>query len=258
MVNCYLSILLIFSITIFIGCGNGSEEDQIIIKQGDIFGTVIDKETGQPIKGASVQIAGKTTQTDNNGKYMIKSIPTSDKLEIIVTATDYQEYKDSFSFKQELLSYNVSLIPSKSPYAPINLILDSISANIASLDGNKIPDIQANFSKSYVASNSDATIFGVIAGVVPANYDAIPKSIETIIDKYTKIEFKFVNRDIKIDGDNASVLMRIKIKAQTKPPDAADYDIEASGKINFKKENDVWKITYWELIEFFKFEQNPI
>ncbi len=243
---------------IFIGCGDESGEEQIIIKQGDIFGTVTDKETGQPIKGASVQIAGRTTQTDDNGKYMINSIPTSDKIEITVNAPDYQEYKDSFSFKQELLSYNVSLIPVKSPTVPINLILDSLSINIASLDRNKIPDIQANFSKNYVASNSDATIFGVIAGVVPANYNEIPKSVETIIDKYTKIEFKFVDRNVKIDGDNASVLMRIKIKAQTKPPDPADYDIEASGKINFKKENDSWKIVYWELIEFFKFEQNPI
>lgn len=254
----YLSILPIFIIIILIGCGNESDEEQIIVKQGDIFGTVTDKETGQPVKGATVQIANKITQTDDNGKYMINSIPTSDKIEIIVTAPDYQEYKGSFSFKQELLSYNVSLIPIKSPTLPISLILDSMGINISSLDAKKIPDIQANFSKSYVASNSDATVFGIIAGVVPANYDAIPKSIETIIEKYTKIEFLFANRDIKINGDNASVLMRIKIKAQTKPPNAADYDIEASGKIDFKNENGNWKITYWELIEFFKFEQNPI
>ncbi|MGB9596605.1 MAG: carboxypeptidase regulatory-like domain-containing protein [Candidatus Poribacteria bacterium] len=258
MIKYFLFILLIFNTIIFISCGGDSEEKQIIIEQGDIFGIVTDKETGQPIKGATVQIANKTAQTDDNGRYMINSIPISDKIEITVKASDYQEYKDIFSFKQELLSYNISLIPLKSPTVPINFILDSIGADITSLDAKKIPDIQANFSKSYVASNSDATIFGVIAGVVPANYDAIPKSIETIIDKYTKIEFKFVNRDIKIDGDNASVLMRIKIKAQTKPPDAADYDIEASGKIDFKKENDNWKITFWELIEFFKFEQNPI
>lgn len=258
MIKHFLSILLIFCTIILIGCGSQSEEERIVIKQGDIFGIVTDKETGQPIKGAIIQIADRTTQTDDNGKYMIKSIPTSDKLEIIVRANNYQEYKDSFSFKQELLSYNVSLIPFESPSVPINLILDSLSANIASLDIKKIPDIHSNFSKSYVASNNDATIFGIIAGVVPPNYDAVPKSIETIIDKYTKIEFKFVNRDIKIDGNNASVLMRIKIKAQTKPPNASDYDIEASGEIDFKKENGNWKITYWELIEFFKFEQKPI
>jgi hypothetical protein len=52
--------------------------------------------------------------------------------------------------------------------------------------------------------------------------------------------------------------MRIEIKAQTKPPDPMDYDIVANGKMNFKKENDGWKIAFWELIEFLKFEQNPV
>lgn len=258
MKNYALPILLILNIFFIIGCGNDSEEKPIIVQQGDIFGTVVDKETGQPIEGATVQIGAKATQTDDKGKYMLKSIPTFDTLEIIVTATDYQEYKDSFSFKQELFSYDISLIPNKSPSIPIIAVLDSLSKNIEALDVSKIPDIQSLFSKDYVASNSDATIFGVVAGVVPANFDAIPKTIETIAGKYTRLSFKFNDRDIKVEVDTASVLMRIEIKAQTKPPNASDFDIEASGKMDFKKENDDWKITFWELIEFFKFEQIPI
>lgn len=253
-----LAILLILNVLAIIGCGSDSEEKPAIVEQGDIFGTVIDKETGLPIKNASVQIGGKTSQTDDKGKYTIESIPTSDNLKIVVTATDYAEYNDSLSLKQDFLSYDIALIPNISPSVPIIFVLDSLSEDIGSLDEGKTAEIQSCFSKDYVASNSAATVFGILAGVIPANYDAIPQAMKTVSGKYTKLTVKFTNRDIKVGVDTASVLMYVEIKAQTKPPDPMDYDIVASGKMYFKKENDGWKITFWELIEFPKFAQNPI
>ncbi|MEK7398731.1 MAG: carboxypeptidase regulatory-like domain-containing protein [Candidatus Poribacteria bacterium] len=255
----FLTILLILNLlTIIVGCGSDSEEKSVVIEQGDIFGTVIDKETGLPIKDASVQIDGKTSQTDDKGKYTIRSVPTSDSLKIVVTATDYAEYNNSLSLKQELLSYDIALIPNKSPFVPVIAILDSLSKDIGSLDEKKIPDIQSHFSKDYVAGNDDATIFGIFAGVIPPNYDEIPKTMKNICNKYTKLEFKFENPDVKIEGDNALVLMRIAIKAQTKAPDPKDWDIVADGKIIFKKQDNDWKMIFWGLIQFVKFEEKPL
>ena len=254
----FLAILLILNILTIISCGSDSEEKSVVIEQGDVFGIVIDKETGLPIKDASVQIGGKTAQTDDKGKYIIKSIPTSDNLKIIVTAKDYTEYSDSLSLKQELLSYDIALIPNKSPSVPVIAILDSLSKDIGSLDEKKIPDIQSRFSKDYVAGNDDATIFGVLAGVIPPNYDEIPKTMKNIDNKYTKLEFNFENPDVKIEGDTALVLMRIAIKAQTKAPDPKDWDIVADGKITFKKQDNDWKMILWGLVQFLKFEEKPL
>jgi ketosteroid isomerase-like protein len=254
----FLTILLILNIFTIIGCGSDSEEKPVIVEQGDIFGTVIDKETGLPIKDASVQIGGKASQTDDKGKYTIKSVPASDSLKIVVTATDYAEYNNSFSLKQELLSYDVALIPNKSPYVPIIAILDSLSKEIGSLDEKKIPDMQSHFSKDYVAGNDAATLFGIFAGVIPPSYDEIPKTMNNICNKYTTLEFKFENPNVKIEGDTALVLARIAIKAQTKAPGPKDWDIVADGKITFKKQDNDWKMIFWGLIEFVKFEEKPL
>jgi hypothetical protein len=254
----FLATLLIFNLLAIVGCGSDSEEEPAIIKQGDIFGTVIDKETGLPIKGASVDIGGKTSQTDDKGKYTIKSVPTSDSLKIVVTAADYAEYSNSLSLKQELLSYDISLIPNKSPAVPVIAILNSLSKDIGSLDEKKIPDIQSHFSKDYAAGKDEATIFGIFAGVIPPNYDEIPKTMKNIDNKYTKLEFNFENPDVKIEGDTATILMRIAIKAQTKAPDPKDWDIVADGKIIFKKQDNDWKMIFWGLVQFVKFEEKPL
>jgi len=256
---CIPSFLLILSLLLIVGCGGDSNNNTVVVQQGDIFGTVKNKETGVPIKGASVQIGAKMIQTDDNGKYMLKEIPFSNNLEIVVTAQEYKEYHDFVSLQQELLSFDVKLIPTQSPSTQILTVLSSISKDIESLDATKIPDIQSHFSKTYVAGDDEATAFGIFAGVVPPDYKSIPDIIDNIIKKYTKLSFEFVNPDVQFSGDSASIIMRFMVNAETKPPDPKKWEIVIDGKMTFQKQDNSWKVTFWGLISpFIKFVENPI
>lgn len=254
-----LSFFTILSLLLIIGCGSDSNNAPATFQQGDIFGTVTDKDTGTPIKGASVQIDTKIVQTDEKGKYIIKEMPFSDKYEIIVTAKEYKEYRDFVSLQQEFLSFDVKLISLQSPSTPILTALDTISKDIESLDAEKIPEVQSFFSKTYVASNDEATTLGVVAGVVPPDYNSIPVTINNIIKKYNKLTFKFANPGVKFDGNSATVQMRFMINAETKPPEPKLWEIVIDGKMICQKQNDVWKITFWGLIPpFLKFDGKPL
>jgi hypothetical protein len=253
-----LSFFTIFSL-LFIGCGSDSNNIPVTVQQGDIFGTVTDNDTGVPIKGASVQIDTKITQTDENGKYIIKEMPLSDKYEIIVNAKEYKEYRGSVSLQQELLSLDVKLVPLQNPSTPILTILDTISKDIGSLDAAKIPEIQSFFSKTYVSGKDEATTFGVVAGVVPLDYNSIPVTIDKIVKKYNKLSFKFANPEVTFDGDSATIFMRFMINAETLPPEPKLWEIVIDGKMICQKQNDVWKITFWGLIPpFLKFVDQPL
>jgi hypothetical protein len=254
-----LSFFTIFSLLFILGCGSDSNTTPVTVQQGDIFGTVTNNDTGAPIKGASVQIDTEIVQTDDNGKYIIKEMPLSDKYEIIVKAKEYKEYRGFVSLQQELLSFDVKLTPLQSPSTPILTALDTISKDIELLDPAKIPEIQSFFSETYVSSKDEATTFGVIAGVVPLDYSSIPATIDTIIKKYNRLSFKFANPEVKFDGDSATVLMRFMINAETKPPEPKLWEIVIDGKMICQKQNDVWKITFWGLIPpFLKFVEQPL
>lgn len=254
-----LSFFTILSLLLIIGCGSDSNNAPATFPQGDIFGTVTDKDTGTPIKGVSVQIGTKIVQTDEKGKYIIKELPFSDKYEIIVNAKEYKEYRDFVSLQQEFLSFDVKLISLQSPSTPILTALDTISKDIGSLDAEKIPEVQSFFSKTYVASNDEATTLGVVAGVVPPDYNSIPVTIDNIIKKYNKLSFEFANPEVKFDGNSATVQMRFMINAETKPPEPKLWEIVIDGKMICQKQNDVWKITFWGLIPpFLKFDAKPL
>lgn len=254
-----LSFFTIFSLLLNIGCGSDSNNAPVTVQQGDIFGTVTDNDTGAPIKGASVQIDKEIVQTDEKGKYIIKEMPLFNKYEIIVNAKEYKEYRGFVSLQQELLSLDVKLVPLQSPSTPILTALDTISKDIESLDTVKIPEIQSFFSKTYVSGKDEATMAGVVSGVVPPDYNSIPVTIDKIVKKYNKLSFKFANPEVTFDGDSATVQMRFMINAETKPPDPKLWEIVIDGKMICQKQNDVWKITFWGLIQpFLKFEEKPL
>jgi hypothetical protein len=251
-----LSLILCFFI---VGCGDNSDENNPIYQNGDIFGTVTDKETGMPLKSANIQIGTKTALTDDNGKYSIKEIALSDNIDVTITASDYNDYRGSISLQQELLVLDIAMVPSQSHSTPILAVLDAISRDIESLDDSKIPNIQSYFSEDYVAGDDAATAAGIFAGVVPPNYDAIPDTIRTINKKYSKLAFKFTNPDVKFGVNSADVQMRFVINAETNPPDPKIWEIVIDGKMTFVELNGKWKMTFWGLIPpFIKFEQNPL
>jgi hypothetical protein len=258
-------VLLFLSVTLAVltGCSEDSEKAVAVIEKGDVHGTIRDKETGDPIEGASVDIGGKVALTDKDGKYALKGIPFSDKIDIVVSAANYSEYEETISLGQELLLFDIGLVPVDSPSARILEVLKAFSRDIEALDPDKIPSIQSRLSEDYIAANDpvndQATIFGVAAGVVPANYDALPDTIMNIIEKYDKLEFKFADPDVEFEGSSASVRMRFEVYAETKPPEPKEWEIVVDGRLDLRKQNGDWKITYWQLIPpFLKFEEKPL
>ncbi|HGJ63814.1 TPA: hypothetical protein ENS27_00330 [bacterium] len=254
------AIIILFSV-IIIGCGDSDRDtgNNNIVSVGEIFGIITDKETGFPVKEATITIGAKTAITDANGKYSIKDIPFSDNINVVVTALEYESYTKSISLDMEILALNIEIIPTKSPSAPILTVLDKISKGIESLDNAKIPEIQSYFAKEYIAGDDQATIFAIVAGVVPPKYDAIPQTMENINKKYAKLAFKFANPNISFQNDTATVLMQFMVDAITNPPEPKKWDIIVDGKMIFKKQGDEWKMSFWALIPpFIKFEENPI
>lgn len=255
----YVLIFLFMSLTVVIGCGEDAEEVIVVIEKGDVYGTITDKETGDPIGGASVDIGGKVALTDKDGKYAVKEIPLSEEIDIVVTAANHREYKDTISLDQKLLLVNIGLVPVESPSAHILEVLEAFSSDIESLDPNKIPSIQSYLTKDYTVGDNEVTVVGVWSGVIPPSYDELPDTILTIIEKYDKLKFKFVNPDVEFSGNSAKVLMQFEVYAETKPPEPKKWEIVVDGRLDLRKENGDWKIAYWELVsDFKKFEQKPL
>lgn len=255
---CYI-VLFIF-LSLYIGCDKESDKGSAItITQGNIFGVITDKETGFPIKSASIKIGNRIAKTDENGKYIIENIPFVENIEIIITAEKYKEYRSTISLNQELLFYNVSLTPVYDPSEPIIKVLDAVSKGIESLDPDKILLVQFYFTKDYVTANDEATAFGIFAGVVPPNYDKIPETLMNIVKKYDKLEFKFSNPEVKLGLDTATVMTRFMVNAETKPPEPKKWEIVIDGKFVFRKQDNEWKISFWGLIPpFIKFNEEPL
>lgn len=257
-------IILFLCVSLFVGCGQDSEEEvQNPIEKGSIKGKITDSEFGLPVEGASVSIKGQTVITDKDGNYSIESIDFSDDLDVLITSKDYQDYKGKISLRQEILIFNISLIKTNSSGSQVINTLEALSRDIEALDPEKIPSIQGKISKDYVPGDDAATVFGVFVGVIPPSYEGTPKAIETIIGKYDKIKFTFADPDVTFQGsDVALVEMRFEIYAETKanPPNPAKkWEIAINGKLKLRKENGDWKIIFWQLVEpFLKFEEKPL
>ena len=265
----HVLVFLLPGLIFLTGCGEDTElpEDPVDqIENGDIHGVVIDMESGVPVEGASVSIGGQIALTDANGRYALQGISLSDEIEVSVTSDDYRQYETTISLVQELMLLDISLAPVDSPTDRILGVLEGLTQDITALDSDRIPSIQSYFTEDYIAANDPAedlaTFVGVAAGVVPPDYQSIPDTILTIVGKYDKLEFEFADPDVELIEKAATVLMRFEIYAETKPqpPDVAKkWELVVNGRLDLRKEDDDWKITYWRLIPpFLKFEEEPL
>jgi len=251
---------LALNLNFIVSCGNNAQHNTVVAQNGSIFGTVINRENGEPVEGALVIIGGNSVLTNEEGKYLLEDIPFSDNLEVVITATDYKEHRGIISLQQELLAFNVNLVPVVEILSDqVMAVFDALSKDIGSLDPGKIPSIQSYFSKDYTSADDNATLMGVFFGVVPSDYDSVSGTIENIIDQYSRVEFKFTDPDIKFKGDSASMQALFTVVAETGPPDPKQWEIAANGRFDLLRENGDWKITYWQFIPpFIRFVENPI
>jgi hypothetical protein len=253
-----LSCLLV-SFLFLSGCGGDEEETTSELEYGALYGTINDKETGKPISNAAVNIGGFVVSTNETGNYSLEDIEFSDEIVITVNATGYREYVNTVSLDQELKLFDVALSPVDSPSAEVLEVLELMSGDIELLDPGKIPSTQSNFSEDYVAGDSMATLAGIMAGLIPPDYESIPETINKIIEKYDKIQFKFIDPNVELKGESASIWAVFEVYAETKPPEPKKWEIAVEAKFDLQKYDNDWKVVYWELVsDFLKFEQEPL
>ena len=256
-------IAAILILAISFGCDEETPEEVTNEKNsGEVQGVVSDEETHDPIEGAMVKIGEAVALTDAGGKYSLTDIPFSEDMEVAVTAENYAEYEGSISLHQELLFINIDLLPVDSPSALILEFLRDFSEDIEALDPDRIPSIQDFLSEDYVASEDVVTLIGIKAGVVPANYDELPDTILTIIEKYSELEFEFADPRVEFEGDLAIVNMKFEVYAETKaqpPIPAKKWEIIIDGELHLRDQNGDWKLVYWQLIPpFHRFMEEPL
>lgn len=255
-------IVIVICLVVFADCGGESEKLEPTIKEGTIQGKVMDSETSAPVKEASITIDSQTATSDKDGNYIISGITFTDKLDVVVSASEYKDFKGTVYLQQELLVFNVSLVPINSEKAKVLDVLEGLSEDIEALDPARIPAIQGRLSKDYTVGVNEATAFGVLFGVIPPSYEDTPQAIEKIIETSDKLLFTFSEPKITLNGDTASVETFIEIYIETKQkPNEPGNKIEMSimGEMNFRKEGNDWKMIFWQLVgDFLKFIKEPL
>ena len=221
-------------------------------KFGAVSGVITDGTTRNPIEGATVKLLDKSVITEANGRYNFTGVPYSENLSLMIIADDYQPKIESIQLRSPRVGLNVRLMPSTDPEMEIIQFLDRFSALIESLDTGKLDTIQALFSESYVASDDPVTLLGLATGVIPAKFDDVSQTIIIVFEKYDALQFQFKEIDVDVTNSRqASARFTLHIISEEGPrPNKREIIVDC--KIDFRKEDLVWKIVFWQLfnVEF--------
>lgn len=226
-------------------------------KLGAVSGVITDGTTGNPIAGATVNLLGQTMITEIDGRYNFTGVPYSEALSLTIEAVDYQSKTDNFELRTGRVGLNISLMPSTNPEMEINQFLERFSALIETLDVGKLETIQELFSETYMAGDDPVTLLGLATGVIPATFDEVNPTITKVFAKYDALQFQF--NKIQVDVTNsrqASARLTLHIISEEGPgpdkPRADKREIIVDCQIDFRKEDTLWKIVFWQLfnVEF--------
>lgn len=221
-------------------------------KFGAVSGVITDGSTQNPIQGATVKLLDRTMITEANGKYNFIGVPYSENLSLMIIATDYQPQTENFQLRTNRVGLNIRLMPATDPQMEIIQFLERFSALIESLDTSKLDTIQALFSESYLAADDPITLLGLATGVIPATFDDVSQTIIIVFEKYNALQFQF--NKIQVDVTNsrqAAARFTLHIISEEGPrPDKREILVDCL--IDFRKEDLVWKIVFWQLfnVEF--------
>ena len=124
----------------------------------------------------------------------------------------------------------------------------SFSELIESLDFENLPDIQARFSASYVASDDPVTAFGILSGVIPPNFEGVDPTFVNIFQKYSWLQFVFKDRVMDIThARKASIEILLDVDSENAENGNLRH-LEANCNFEFRREGTDWKIVYWQLL----------
>ncbi len=237
-------------------CGGADEEEPteqpttpIVIEYGTVSGTVTHGSTENPIPGAVATLLEQSMETGIDGVYTFQGIPYAENYTLVVEDVDYQPYQESFTLGQERLVLNVELLPLRAPAAELQEFLDAFSDLLESLSIENLEQIQALFSETYVAADDEATLFGVLSGIIPENYDDVLPAMTQLFEEYVTLEFLF--KDVQADvthARKASVVLSLDVTAE-KGEQRDLREIKARCQFDFRREQSDWKIVHWQLFE---------
>ena len=221
-------------------------------KFGAVSGVITDGTTHNPIPGAIVKLLDKSVTTEANGRYNFIGIPYSENLSLMITAADYAPKMETFQLRTGRVGLNIRLMPATDPRMEIVQFLERFSALIESLNIKKLGTIQELFSESYVASDDPTTLLGLATGVIPAKFDDVSQTIIVVFEKYDALQFQFKEIDVDVTNSRqASARFTLHIISEEGPrPNKREILVDC--KIDFRKEDLVWKIVFWQLfnVEF--------
>ena len=234
----------------------GTEQVQLNIslepKLGAVSGVITDGTTQNPIQGATVKLLDQSITTGANGRYNFTGIPYSANLTLMIIATDYQPKMEDFQLRDVRVGANIPLMPSTDPEMEIIQFLERFSALIESLDTGKLKTIEELFSESYVASDDPITLLGLATGIIPAKFDDVSQTIIVVFEKYDVLQFQFKEIDVDVTNSRqASARFSLHIISEEGPrPNKREIIVDC--KIDFRKEDLIWKIVFWQLfnVEF--------
>jgi hypothetical protein len=86
-----------------------------------VSGKITDIAENKPVKGATVKIAGHTTQTNDQGEYSLKGIKLYEKKALVLTLPDgYQKQDDTkLAYTSRIITNNVAVVPTAARVAAI-------------------------------------------------------------------------------------------------------------------------------------------
>ena len=234
----------------------GTEQVELNIslepKFGAVSGVITDGTTQNPIQGATVKLLDQSITTEANGRYNFTGIPYSANLTLMIIATDYQPKMEDFQLREVRVGVNIPLMPSTNPEMEIIQFLERFSALIESLDTGKLKTIEELFSESYVASDDPITLLGLATGIIPAKFDDVSQTIIIVFEKYDALQFQFKEIDVDVvNSRQASARFTLHIISEEGPrPNKREILVDCL--IDFRKEDLIWKIVFWQLfnVEF--------
>ena len=128
-----------------------------------IFGQVTDADTGSPIVGATVTIAGQTVTTDINGDYLLINVPDGATVNVAVTAAGYT-------------SGNISVIVAGGDVVDADIALNrqaasifTISGRVVNASGTGIPNATVSIA-GFPNATTDAAGNYTVSGVANGSY----------------------------------------------------------------------------------------
>ena len=248
-------IALLLLLCLF-ACGGADEEEPaeqpaapIVIEYGTVSGTITHGGTENPIPGAVVTLLEQSVETGIDGVYTFQGMPYADAYTLYVEDVDYQPYQQSFALGQERLVLNVELMPLRDTTEELQEWLDAFSVLLESLDIKNLEQLEALFSETYVAADDEATLFGVLSGIIPENYDDVVPAITQLFEEYVSLEFLFKNVQADVThARKASVVLSLDVTAE-KGEQGDLREIEARCQFDFRREQSDWKIVHWQLFE---------